>query len=222
MKPLSVVFFIVLLIFLGCRKQEGVSDSMDCVIEGELLVWESEKKVSFDPGKPPVIILEEQRYYKPWSSYRVPLASTAVDSEGRFRMEYKLEKDAEYFLNVAGFHPEKYWNKSQPQLQYSKTQKMDYRLVAVSWAIPRFINQTDLPGDTFLYKHGIGGTDWPSPFVGYIDTIMPWIYKTWGGSQIDKTRHWVNAILTRNGITRDTTIYYFVPPGDTSIVEIRY
>jgi hypothetical protein len=223
MKPMIFVVLCTTILCWGCRKQEGLSDRMDCVITGELLVWESDKKVSFDGGKPPVIILEEQRYYKPWSSYRVPLTSSAVDSEGRFRIEYEMVEEGEYYLNVAGYHPEKYWNKSQPRLQYRQNQNMDYRLVAISWVKPRFINEVNLTGDIFVYKYGIGDPPgWFPIFTGETDTLMPWVHQTWGGSKLGQIEHFVSGLLTRNGLERDTKIYYFVPPGDTSIVEIRY
>jgi hypothetical protein len=103
---------------------------------------------------------------------------------------------------------------------------------AISWARPRFINTNPNYNnqDKFQYFRGIGGGG-QSPnnpiFTGQTDTTMNWIHKTWSGKQTFgrsgiSNSHYVEAKLTRNGIQIDTIIPYFVPPFDTSIVEIRY
>ncbi len=224
MKPLQIVLCVMLLLGWSCKKSDELPDRMVCTIEGELLVWESDKKVEFDPDDPPVIYLMEQRYYKPWSPYRVPLHSVTVNAQGRFSMEFELEKEGEYYLEIEGFNENLYYDMApSPELLYQKKQSIDYRLVAKSWAIPRFINEVNLPGDTFSYVSGIGQQTWPLlVLVGETDTTMPWIHQTWGGSAIKNTRHFVSGQLIRSGLARDTNIYFFVPPGDTSIVEIRY
>jgi hypothetical protein len=223
MKPIFL-FLIALLVFASaCRKMDLRPKKMNCEISGELLVWESEKKVKIDPDAPPTIMVMEQKYYKPWSPYREPIYKTLVNKDGTFTINVELEKEGEYYLELAGFDAGKYVdNAPSPRLIYKKSQVLDYRLVAFSWVTPRFINHVNLPGDTFQYYDGIGGKNWPDPFVGYVDTIMPWIHLTWGGGILGKARHFAYGTLNRNGLERDTKIYYFVPPGDTSIVEIRY
>jgi hypothetical protein len=64
------------------------------------------------------------------------------------------------------------------------------------------------------------------PLYGKVDSLAPWIHKTWSGYKqyggaVPET-HKVEAKLTRNGVTIDTVIPYFVPPFDTTVVEIRY
>ncbi len=219
-----LLLLVVLLPGWSCKKSDELPDRMVCTIEGELLVWESDKKVEFDPGDPPVICLMEQRYYKPWSSYRVPLHSVTVNAQGRFSMEFELEKEGEYYLEIEGFNQTWYVdNAPSPRVLYQEKQVLDYRLVAFSWVTPRFINSKNFFDDTLIYVHGIGINQGPLPvFVGPTDTIMPWIHTTWGGGQIGQLRHFASCRLIRSGISVDTNIYYFVPPGDTSIVEIRY
>jgi hypothetical protein len=224
MKPIFL-FLIALLVFASaCRKMDLRPKEMNCEITGELLVWESEKKVKIDPDAPPTIMVMEQKYYKPWSPYREPIYKTLVNKDGTFTINVELEKEGEYYLELAGFDVYGYYDMApSSRVLYKKKQVLDYRLVAKSWVTPRFINQVNLPGDTFTYVYGIGSPQGSLPvFVGATDTIMPWVHSTWGGSLLDKSRHWVKANLTRDGVTRDTSIYYFVPPGDTSIVEIRY
>jgi hypothetical protein len=108
------------------------------------------------------------------------------------------------------------------KVQYLKNQVLDVPLVAKSWIKPRFINQTNLSGDTFMYVYGAGGVAWDHPVGGYLDTTMSWYHTTWGGSVFGQSKHYIAASLIRNGIERDTKIYYFVPPGDTSVITIRY
>ncbi len=218
-----VFLFVVLALTSACRKMDLRPKKMNCEITGELLVWESDKKVKIDPDALPTIMVMEQKYYKPWSPYREPIYKTVVNKDGTFTINVELEKEGEYYLELAGFDADLYRDFApSPRVLYKKEQALYYQLVAVSWAVPRFINHANLPGDSFLYKYGIGGAYSSVPFVGYCDTIMPWIYQTWGGSQIENSRQWVKGTLSRNGVTRDTNIYYFVPPGDTSVVVIRY
>jgi len=218
-------FLIALLVFASaCGKMDLRPKEMNCEISGELLVWESEKKVTIDPDAPPTIRVMEQKYYKPWSPYRILVNETVVNKDGTFTFTAELKKEGEYYLELAGFEVYGYYDMApSPRVLYRKNQVLDYRLVAKSWAIPRFINQVNLPGDTFTYFYGIGSPNGALPvFIGATDTVMTWVHETWGGGQLEKSKHFVSGTLVRNGVVNDTDIYYFVPPGDTSIVEIRY
>jgi len=106
--------------------------------------------------------------------------------------------------------------------------------LAKSWIRPRFINTNpDLNNnDVFEYKGGLycdncGSSGLPPVFYGSVDSTLFWLGKTWSGTykygvQQPSYAHNVNGKLTRNGVTRDTSIIYTVPPFDTTVVEIRY
>jgi len=227
MKPLMYLYLCLMwMAFLAtsCLKSgDGLPDAMDCKITGKLTIWESDKPFVFDPAHPPTVMLMEQRYYTPWSPYRVPLLKQVVNSKGSYEFNYRLEKEKEYFLEMVGYDPSKYLDFAlSSKVQYLKIQQLDVPVVAKAWVIPRFVNQTNQPGDSFLYSYGIGGGAWLNPVAGKIDSIMPWVFNTWGGSKIGSTEHYIKAHLFRNGIQRDTKIYYFAPPGDTSVITIRY
>ncbi len=219
-----VALLLLVVCLSACRKIDLRPKKMNCEITGELMVWESDKKVKIDPDALPTIMVMEQKYYKPWSPYREPIYKTVVNKDGTYTINVELEKEGEYYLELAGFDAGKYVdNAPSPRVIYKKKQVLDYRLVAFSWVTPRFINHVNLPGDTFTYVYGIGSPQGPLPvFVGATDTIMPWIHTTWGGGQLGQVKHFASCVLRRNGLRRDTNIYYFVPPGDTSIVVIRY
>jgi len=95
--------------------------------------------------------------------------------------------------------------------------------LAKSWVRHRLINTNpDTNNSDYLIV-----SEWGVSLKGPTDTLMPWIHKTWRrtykyGVQMPAAAHSVNAKLTRNGITRDTSIIFTVPPFDTTVVEIRY
>ena len=113
---------------------------------------------------------------------------------------------------------------------------------ATGFVRPRFINTNPDPNnqDVFdLINDNIGPNQYSIlleniyiineflPLKGKSDTLAPWIHKTWSGEKIFGTTglsntHHVKGKLTRNGVTIDTIIPYFVPPFDTTVVEIRY
>ncbi|OIP00043.1 MAG: hypothetical protein AUJ98_09265 [Bacteroidetes bacterium CG2_30_33_31] len=84
-------------------------------------------------------------------------------------------------------------------------------------------NSYVITDSSFLYNSYV--------FNGSTDSIIQGVlYKTWGGTyrfgfdcnDWSVNRHYVSGKLTRDGVTRDTIIYYSVLPFDTTIVEIRY
>jgi hypothetical protein len=222
MMPLFVM--LIALLATSCIKfGDELPDAMDCEITGKLTIWESDKPFTFDPAQPPTVMLMEQRYYTPWSPYRVPLFKQVVNGKGSYEFNYRLEKEKEYYLEVAGYDTYLYLDFApDPKVLYQKAQKLDVPVVAKSWATPRFINQINLPGDTFKYSSGMGNYFNVDLLIGEVDTVIQWVHTTWGGSQIGNSKHFVSAKLIRNGLERDTKIYYFVPPGDTSVITIRY
>jgi len=227
MKPRILFFCLMWMAFLAtsCLKfgdKDPLPDSMQCEITGQLRIRDLDVPAVIDPNHRPTVMLMEQRYYTPWSPYRVVLQKCVVDKSGHFKFEITLKKETAYCLEIVDLDTSKYWNMVTPWLAYQKKQTLHFPVVAVSWAIPRFVNQTNLPGDSFQYGYGIGGGAWMTLVPGKIDTIMPWVHKTWGGSKIGSMDHHVKARLVRNGTDKDTTIYYSVPPGDTSVITIRY
>jgi hypothetical protein len=226
MKPLMPLFVMLIALFAtSCIKfgeKDPLPNTMACEISGQLRIRDLDMPAIIDPNHRPTVMLMEQKYYTPWSPYREVLQKCVVDKNGYYRFEITLKKDVSYCLEVVDIDTSKYLNMVTPWLAYQKLQTVHYPLVGVSWAIPRFVNQTNLPGDSFQYGYGIGGSGWMSLMPGKIDTVMPWIHKTWGGSQIGSMDHYIKARLIRNGIERDTKIYYFVPPCDTSVITIRY
>lgn len=212
----------LMVVALSCRKDEDYPDTMMCEIIGQVQVRDLNIPAYIDPQNRPTVVLLERYYHKPWSTSMITMLKTVVDSNGWYMFTAELKKGGEYCLDIGNYDTSKYCNLVNPWLEYKPKQTLHYPLVAISWAIPRFINHINMPNDTFKYVHGIGIIGSLPIFVGPTDTIMPWIHRTWGGTQIGESKHYASGYLTRNGIERDTKIYYSVPPGDTSIIEIRY
>lgn len=175
------------------------------------------------------------------------IASVEVDNEGKFYLEADLYENDEYTFGVLDIDKSKYLYSVEVDavwpirsgLLLLKPGELNVRniyVTAAGWAIPRFINNnSDLNNnDIFRYLGGIGGLvhNQSGPFLyGNIDTIYyEHPFNTWGGTYMNGydegnpmyNRHYVSAKITRNGVTRDTTIFYSVPPFDTTVVEIRY
>lgn len=212
-----------MVVALSCRKDEDYPDTMMCEIIGQVQVRDLNIPAYIDPQNRPTVVLLERYYHKPWSTSMITMLKTVVDSNGWYMFTAELTKGGEYCLDIGSHDTSRYLNMVNPWLEYKPKQTVHYPLVAISWAIPRFINDKNLPDDTFKYITGIGNAPFIYPIlIGPADTIMPWIYRTWGGTKVAQLDHYASGFLTRNGIERDTKIYYSVPPGDTSIIEIRY
>ena len=165
------------------------------------------------------------------------ITSMDVDKNGNFSFDLDLYEDETYFFAVSNLNTSIYYQRDtrycgQNSLKPGQSNNKNIYISAKSWVLPRFINTNPDPNnqDVFVSTGGIGGggvitTD--PIFYGPTDTIMPWIYKTWSGSQKYGTfnlsnSHYVSAKLTRNGVTNDINIPYNVPPFDTTVVEIKY
>jgi len=197
----------------------------------------------------PTIILYERTDQVGYtgSGYR-EFAKTKVDEYGKFSFQEDLKNNELYFLGVENLDTTVYWeldhygwwnmayNGDMNVIDPGKDNSKFLYISAKSWVRPRFINtNTDVNNqDVFKYVYGLkcdncnsGGL--PPVFYGSTDSLLAWIGKTWSGQYatgyadgIYQRYHYVEGKLTRNGITRDTNIFYYVPPFDTSIVEIRY
>ena len=177
------------------------------------------------------------------------IARTTVDDNAGFSFDLELYEQDEYFIGFIGLDETKYYTHDvswwDGDMDYYPVTPGTSNIIrpealAISWVRPRFINTNPDPNnqDAFEYYEGPGPLSTDSilssigniqqffPLNGSIDTLAPWIHKTWSGQTqyggANQMKHEVEAKLTRNGITRDTIIPYFVPPFDTTIVEIRY
>jgi hypothetical protein len=173
------------------------------------------------------------------------VARTTVDDNAHYSFDLELYENDEYFIGFEGMDESQYF----PVQKWYPDFYKDYPVIpgtsntvnpkawAISWIRPRFIN-TNINtnnNDVFYYTEGpgpistdllltdVGNIQHFFPLKGSIDTLAPWIHKSWSGQTGHfGYKHEVEAKLTRNGLTIDTIIPYFVPPFDTTIVEIRY
>jgi hypothetical protein len=175
------------------------------------------------------------------------IASVEVDEEGKFYLEADLYENDEYTFGVLDIDKSKYLYSVEVDavwpirsglllLKPGEVNVRNIYVTAAGWVRPRFINSnSDLNNqDVFDYGGGIGSlvSHQFGPYLyGNVDsTFSNAIFQTWGGTYMDGygegnpmyNRHYVSAKITRNGVTRDTTIFYSVPPFDTTVVEIRY
>ena len=170
------------------------------------------------------------------------IARTTVDDNAGFSFDLELYEQDEYFIGFIGLDETKYYTHDvswwDGDMDYYPVTPGSSNIIrpealAISWVRPRFINTNPDPNnqDVFRYIAGMdcdncipGNT--PPVLSGDTDTLLYWIGETWSGQTqyggANQMKHEVEAKLTRKGITRDTVIPYFVPPFDTTIVEIRY
>lgn len=241
-----LVLVLGMILSFSCEKDKAISTS----ISGQLRTNGTEDviKMSVEISRPVVVLYErtDQVGYT-GSGYKV-LAKTTVDANGTYSFKEDLKEDELYFLGVENLDTTIYWeidhsawwnmayNDDYNVIDPGEDNKRILYISAKSWVRPRFINtNTDISNlDVFQYVFGLkcdncnsGGL--PPVFYGATDSLLPWLGKTWSGKYATgyndgtyQRYHYVEGKLTRNGITRDTNIFYYVPPFDTSIVEIRY
>jgi hypothetical protein len=165
----------------------------------------------------------------------------------------ELNERNTYFVGYRGLDTTIYFPSPYSWAFHDETKRFNYISVgtsnninlpclAKSWVRPRFINTNPDPDNNDVFDtqdDNIGPNQYSVlladinivnqflPLYGKVDSLAPWIHKTWSGTykygvQMPAAAHSVNAKLTRNGITRDTSIIFTVPPFDTTVVEIRY
>lgn len=222
-----------LAITYSCKKDKEVSTN----ISGQLRTNGTEDviKMSTEVSRPVVVLYEYIDYAGQTAGGHRVVTRTTVDANGRFSFKEDLKKDELYFLGVENLDTTIYWqpdhynwsgvaitrkfNVIEPGEENNKV----LYIHAKSWVNYHFINSTN------DYNTSFNVIVWGINFVGKVDTILNWNYKTWGGKYdsgindgVYQHLHYVEGKLTRNGITRDTNIFYYVPPFDTSIVLIQY
>ncbi len=221
-----MVLMSVLMFLLSCNKESN--ESMVCKVSGKLMVRGLNVPATFSADNPPLIELYELKYlntgdiFTPSYPYKVPVAVMSLKPDASYHCEVTLERDGEYFLAVSGYDTGLYITGIDKMVKYTAEQTLHAEVLARSWVIPRFINSKNIPGDTFFYHGGIGGSFMTWPVITVSDTLMPWVFETWGGPPFGEMTHKVKGEIYRQGIKRDTTIQYLVPPADTSIVDILW
>jgi len=156
------------------------------------------------------------------------ITSTEVDKNGNFSFDLDLYENETYFFAVSNLNTSIYYQRDtrycgQNSLKPGQSNIKNIYISAISWVLHRMINTNPDPNNQDVFDC----ISWGITLYGKTDTIMPWIYKTWSGSQKYGTSdlansHYVSAKLTRNGVTNDVNIPYTVPPFDTTVVEIKY
>ncbi|MCK5856089.1 MAG: hypothetical protein KAG64_01290 [Bacteroidales bacterium] len=245
MKKIAIVILVIgIVLSYSCKKEEK---KVATTINGTLIVNGTNDpiKISTELKKPQVIL-----YHRhgggvlggggpQWDE----IDKTIVNNSAKYSFDKELLSGEEYFLVYTDCNPDLYWdninsyNTTLFPITAGQNNNIKLYVLAYSWVRPRFINTNpDVNNsDVFKYVSGLpcdncGSAGLPPVFHGLTDSTLNWVGKTWGGTnkfgippgQNNYNPHEVHGKLTRNGVTRDTIIYYSVPPYDTTIVEIRY
>ena len=249
MKKIGIIILVLGIAFsYSCKKDKKVQTS----ISGTLITNGTNDPIRLNTELPnPIVILFHVTFSSggiiAGEDVATEVARTTIDNNANFSFDIDLYEDDEYFLGFSGLDKSKYydmgeeWKGSQkffPITPGISNTGVKIYVSAHSYIRPRFINTNPDPNnnDVFQYISGLPTNivyvDPNQPtgsliFHGLTDTILSSIHKTWSGDKIFGTNslsntHHVKGKLTRNGVTIDTIIPYFVPPFDTSIVEIRY
>lgn len=232
MKKTAIVLFVLVTAFSYSCKKEG--REVSTTIYGQLLTnGTSDKiKMSIELERPKVVLYEETDGIDIYPSGFKEIASTTVDEYAIYRFNIDLHENNTYFIGFHNVDESMYLDVRPDQWHGVNTfnhitagisNNMDLHVLAISWVRHRLINSNPNPNNNDVFDCPMWGTSLQGP----TDSIMPWVDKTWSGTykyniQSQGLAHIVKAKLTRNGITRDTSIIYSVPPFDTTVVEIRY
>lgn len=250
MKKVAIVILVLAVAFSYSCAKEG--KKVKTTISGTLLTNGTNDKIKMTVEiERPTVKLYEQKQYDAYDYKEI--ASVVVDQNARYSFEMDLHEYNTYFigfrnLDTTIYIPAPYsWSIHDELHRFNyittgTSNDINLYCLAKSWARPRFINTNPDPNnnDVFDIKDDNIGPNQYSvlladinvvnqflPLHGKVDSLAPWIHKTWSGTykygvQQPSFTHKVNGKLTRNGVTRDTSIIYTVPPFFTSVVEIRY
>ncbi len=248
MKKIAIVILVLAVaLSYSCKKEEG--KEVSTTISGQLRTNGTQDpiKVSVEIDNPIVTVYHVIDQVGYTSTGFEKVSSTIVDDDGNFNITLDLNSRGEYFWGVSNLDktvyfsdepPSTWWgwfyNTGNNKITPGSTNNPIIYIGALSYVRPRFINTNPDPNnnDVFQYIMGLscdncssGGI--PPIFHGLTDSTLNWVGKTWSGTYrngiVDNDlAHKVNGKLTRNGVTRDTSIIYTVPPFDTTVVEIRY
>ncbi len=236
MKKTAIVLFVLVIAFSYSCKKEG--KEVSTTISGQIRTNGTEDPIRLNNELDnPVIdiyhVIDQVGYT---SSGYERIASTSVDDKGHFLITLDLNSEGDYFWGVSKIDETTYNSSNTPSLWWDifystyhnritpgETNNKIIYMGATSWVQHRLINSNPDPNNSDVFDC----PTWGISLYGSIDSIMPWVHKTWSGTYSyaindNNQAHQVKAKLTRNGITRDTSIIYTVPPFDTTVVEIRY
>ena len=232
MKKLILISTILAFAFsYSCNKDKKVNTT----INGQLLTngTTSVIKLSTELEKPKVCLYQETGTSDLISGNGFEeIKSVLVDENAKYNFDIDLWEEKTYFIGFHNVDTNIYLDVRPDQwhgindfnhITSGTSNSINLYVLAKSWVRPRFINTNPDPNNQDVFDC----ISWGITLYGKTDTIMPWIYKTWSGSQKYGTfnltnSHYVSAKLTRNGVTNDINIPYNVPPFDTTVVEIKY
>jgi len=236
MKKIAIVILVLgIALSYSCKKEEG--KEVSTTIMGQLRTNGTQDpiKVSVEIDNPIVTIYHviDQVGYTSTSFEKV--SSTTVDDDGNFSITLDLNSMGAYFWGVSNIDETVYYSDEPPSTWWAwfyntgnnkitpgSTNNPIIYIGALSYVRYRMINLNTIPNNDIF-----NCPTWGVSFTGPTDSILTWIHKTWSGTYrngvVDNNvAHKVNGSITRNGVTRDTSIIYTVPPFDTTVVEIRY
>ncbi len=245
MKKIAIVILVLGIALSYSCKKEG--KMVQTTINGTLLTngTNDKIKISAEIPHPTVKLYEQKDGPDIYANGYKEIASVTVDDNARYSFSMELNEQNTYFIGFRNLDTTIYISSPDSWSVHDETKRFNYitpgtsnninlYCLAKSWVRPRFINTNPDPNnnDVFQYIMGLscdncssGGI--PPIFHGLTDSTLNWVGKTWSGTykygvQKPSYAHKVNGKLTRNGVTRDTSIIYTVPPFDTTVVEIRY
>ncbi len=245
MKKIAIVVLVLGIAFSYSCKKEG--RMVQTTINGQLRTNGTNDKIiiSAEIARPQVKLYEQKDGPDIYANGFKEIASVTVDKNARYSFDIKLNERNVYFIGFRNLDTTIYISSPDSWSVHDETKRFNYitpgisnnvnlYCLAKSWVRPRFINTNPDPNnnDVFEYRGGLpcnncGSSGLPPIFHGPVDSTLYWVGKTWSGTykygvQKPSYAHTVEGILTRNGVTRDTSITYTVPPFDTTVVEIRY
>ena len=243
MKKTSIfVILVTIALSWSCKKEVG---KVHTTINGQLRTNGTEDviKMPADLARPIVKLYHKTDGTDVYPDGYEEISSVTVDKDARYNFNIDLNMGDTYFIGFRNLYAKLYyqapydWNMDEDNKVFvGRDNTINLYCLAKSWIRPRFINSNSDANnqDVFEYRGGIGSlvSHVMGPYLyGSVDTTFSnALFKTWSGTDhygIPKGHngyypHEVYGKLTRNGVTRDTSIIYTVPAYDTSVVIIRY
>ena len=249
MKKTSIfVILVTIALSWSCKKEVG---KVHTTINGQLRTNGTEDviKMPADLARPIVKLYHKTDGTDVYPDGYEEISSVTVDKDARYNFNIDLNMGDTYFIGFRNLYAKLYyqapydWNMDEDNKVFvGRDNTINLYCLAKSWIRPRFINSNsdannqdvfDLVGgdigpvSTDILLDDIYSVNKFFPLHGKVDTLAPWIHKTWSGTYkygIKRASmvHKVHGKLRRNGQTKDVEIIYNAPPFDTSVVVIRY
>lgn len=226
MRSKLLLLLLPLVFIISCKKKEY--NYIESSISGQILVFGLYTPIEISKNAIPKVELYASvpqgggDIFFPVPDKEYVIASQRVNDQGEFNFNILLDKNVKYFLRILDFDTTLYVGAFPAEIKPMTKLTIYIGIIPISWVIPHFYSNTANPGDTFYYLGGIGGWLFDYPFPGITDTIMPWVHRTWGGEFEGAVKHHVQGRISRQGVIKDTSIYYFVPYADTTVVKIEW